>query len=207
MTQPSDEELYAAWARGDAQAGATLVARHTSPVHRLMTSMLMRTECNDAFQEVFKRFAEAARNAKSVAKVRAYLMGIARNVICETLRTRVKQTVDFAEDCVADICPDQSLYMAAREDERLLLKGLRRLPINDQILLELRYWEALKTREIAEILEQDDNAIRGKLHRALKALEALVQKLAESPEALQSTMGSITGWARSIREHVDDEEN
>lgn len=56
---------------------------------------------------------------------------------------------------------------------------LRTLPVEQQTLLELYYWEDLEIADLATIFEASANAIRIRLHRARQALrERLGQRRA-----------------------------
>jgi RNA polymerase sigma factor (sigma-70 family) len=202
VAEPSDEQLYADWVAGDQQAGRRLIARRLEGMRRLIRTLLAGPEYEDAVQEVFERLARRAREGGRIDNVRTFTAGIAYNVVREQLRGR-SGAVDLAARSLADLRPTVSAELVAREDQRLLLKGLHRMPVDDQILLCLRYWERLRSRELAEIIGVNHSTIRTRLQRAEAKLQRLIEELAESPEAALSTIGSLTGWARGVREQVD----
>lgn len=198
----SDEQLYAAWARGDARAGRDLVARRFEGVCRLLRSLLSGAEVEDAIQQVFERLARRAAAGQPIDNVRTFVGGIARNVVRERIRAHARVPIDLGEQSLADVRPDQSSAMVAHERRNLLLKGLHRLPIDDQILLGLRYWQGLRTRELAEILELEHATVRSRLRRAKTRLEQIIAELVRKGEDGDTTVGSIEGWAREVREQV-----
>jgi RNA polymerase sigma-70 factor (ECF subfamily) len=202
VAEPSDEQLYADWVAGDQQAGRRLIGRRLEGMRRLIRTLLSGPEYEDAVQEVFERLARRAREGGRIDNVRTFTAGIAYNVVREQLRGR-SDAVDLAARSVADLRPNVSAELVQREDQRLLLKGLHRLPVDDQILLCLRYWERLRSRELAEIIGVNHSTVRTRLQRAEAKLQRLIEELAGSPEAALSTIGSLTGWARGVREQVD----
>lgn len=206
MAEPSDEQLYADWVAGDQQAGRRLIGRRLEGIRRLIRTLLSGPEYEDAVQEVFERLARRAREGGRVDNVRTFTAGIAYNVVREQLRGR-SDAVDLAARSVADLRPNVTAQMVQREDERLLLKGLHRLPVDDQILLCLRYWERLRSRELAEIVGVNHSTVRTRLQRAEARLQKLITELADSPEAALSTIGSLTGWARGVREQVEGDDS
>jgi RNA polymerase sigma factor (sigma-70 family) len=202
MTERSDEQLYADWVTGDQEAGRRLIGRRLDGIRRLMRTLLSGPEYEDAVQEVFERLARRARDGGRVDNIRSFTAGIAYNVVREQLRGR-NDAIDLAERSLADLRPNQSVEMVQREDQKLLLKALHRMPVDDQILLGLRYWERLRTRELAEVVGANHSTVRTRLQRAETKLQRLIHQLADSPEAVQSTMGSLAGWARGIRQQLD----
>jgi RNA polymerase sigma factor (sigma-70 family) len=202
MAEASDEQLYMDWVAGDQDAGRRLIERRLEGMRRFIRTLLSGPEYEDAVQEVFERLARRARDGGQVENVRAFTAGIAYNVVREQLRKR-SDAVDLSTHSFADLRPNQSVEMVRSEEHRILLKGLHRLPVDDQILLGLRYWERLRTRELAEIVGTNHSTVRTRLQRAEIKLQKLIEQIAGSPEAALSTMGSLTGWAQGVRQQVD----
>lgn len=204
MDSVDNEQLYAAWVTGDEHAGHELIGRLLDDIRRFVRSMIAGPDLDDAVQEVFTRLAQRARRGDPVTNVKGFASGVARNVILELLRARAKHPIDFSQHSIIDIDPGQSERLLEHEEHHLLLKALHRMPIDDQILLGLRFWQRLSTREIAAILEHNPSTVRTRLQRAQVRLERLIGELAESPEARDSTLGSLAGWAREIGDMVDE---
>ena len=195
MSSISDEELYTLWTAGDEGAGQKLTKRRRAGVERVIRSLLNTSEAQDAVQEVFERLAQRARAGREVRHVKTFIAGVARNVVREHLRGQRKHGFAVLEHSLVDISPSQSMEIQRRETNHVLLKALHRMPIDDQILIALRYWENLRTKELAEVLELNHSTLRTRLARAEERLRTLVTELADSPEALESTIGSLSGWA------------
>lgn len=51
-------------------------------------------------------------------------------------------------------------------------------------------------KQLAQLLELNLNTLRTRLHRAEQRLRERIEQLADSPEALESTIGSLSRWAR-----------
>jgi RNA polymerase sigma factor (sigma-70 family) len=192
----TDEALYVLWAQGDPRAGRELVARRFEGVSRLIRSLLIGVEVEDATQQVFERLAKRAAGGEPIANVRAFIAGIARNVVRERLRAHARAPVDLEEQSLADLRPNQSSHMLMLEQHNVLLKALHRLPVDDQILLALRFWQRLRTRELAQVLGLEHATVRTRLRRAKAKLEALITELVCNGQAGETTVGSFDGWAR-----------
>jgi RNA polymerase sigma-70 factor (ECF subfamily) len=202
--QLDDEQLYEAWIQGEERAGRELISRRFMGVRRVIASLLPASEVDDAVQDVFVRLTARAKQGQPIQAIKQFTAGVARNVVHERLRAKTRQPLDLSAHSIADILPLQSARMVMQEEQRLLLKGLHRLPVDDQILLGLRYWEQLRTRELAVILGSNHNTVRAQLRRAQLRLVQIVAGLADSPEAAQSTFGSFDGWAKDMRGRVDE---
>jgi RNA polymerase sigma-70 factor (ECF subfamily) len=92
-----------------------------------------------------------------------------------------------------------SQLMARRDEHHMLLLALRRVPIDVQDLLELHYFERLSGPELAAVLQIPEGTVRSRLRRAVMLLRAEVERIAGTPALVESTLGSISGWAAEIR--------
>ena len=70
------------------------------------------------------------------------------------------------------------------------------------MIIELRYWEQLKTAEIAEILRLPHGTVRSRLRRARALLDEALSGLAQSPSELQSTRANLEEWAARCRHEL-----
>ena len=138
------------------------------------------------------------------------MFGIARNVLREHLRKvgrRRKREADeeLDLDALSVTAMGQSpvSVIFEKQEQRLLLEGLRLLPLFYQVTLELYYWEYLKPREIAEITEVPANTVRTRLRDGKILLGKKLAEIAKSEAILRSTMDNLDQWAARIREQID----
>jgi RNA polymerase sigma-70 factor (ECF subfamily) len=201
-----DAELLDTWRSGDDQAGERLFDRHADAVARFFENKV-RDGAEDLTQATFLRMIEGRERVREGVAFRAFVLGIARNVLREHIREQVRgRKVDPEVDCMAELAPGPSTVLGERDEQRLLLEGLRRLPIDQQILLELFYWEQLKSHEIAVVLELAPSTIRTRLIKAREALALKMAALAESPELLASTLAGLETWAEQIQGRLRSDE-
>lgn len=193
--------LLAAWQRGDERAGKQLVERHYSSVARFFINK-DRGNAADLIQRTFLRLLEARDRMRGDSNVRAFLLGIARNVLYEHFRRsrRDGERIDFGARSVADLAPTPTSLIARERQSTLLLRALRLLPLELQLILELYYWEELSAREVADILELKEGTARTRIRRARILLEREIAKMSETPEIINSTISDLDSWARRLRE-------
>ena len=198
----SDEALLAAWREGDARAGNQLVKQHFVAVYRFFRNKV-DGDLDELVQTTFSRLTKGVERIEGGA-FRAYLFGVARNVLREHYRARAqhRDAIDFEAQSVADLGTTPTGALARKEDHRLLLAALRTIPIEDQVALELVYWEGMKGRELAAVMEVPEGTARSRLRSAKLSLEAALAQLARSPESLASTQDNLERWTAAIRDYL-----
>lgn len=200
MTAAADTELLERWRGGEVGAGTELFERYYEPVLRFFKNKV-GTGIADLVQETFKACVEGRDRLRSDASFRSYLFSVAHNVLRGHLRRRYRrdEELDLDATSVASLEPGPSSMLAEKREQRLLLEGLRNIPINYQVILELRYWEEMKTREMAEVLGIPEPTARGQLRRAHELLEAAIMRLGQHANELKSTLSKLDDWAESCR--------
>lgn len=179
-----DAELLAAWSGGDATAGNQLVERHFASVHRFVRAKL-DVGVDDLVQQIFLALIECAGALRDPAHFKSFLFGIARRQMLLHWRALRRATRVIDPDVVsvhslAVFTDGSPSGVVGRIDEReRVLKAMRALPIDFQIVIELHYWEAMGVREIAEVIEAPVGTVKSRLSRA-RAI--LAQALGEDVE-------------------------
>ena len=201
--QPSDAELLMAWRAGDAAAGETLFDRYYAPLERFFVNKIS-SGIGDLVQETLSKCLAARERLDDAGKFRSYLFSIAYNTLFSHLRTRQRhgEEIDVDTVAIATALPGPSSALARKREQRLLLEGLRRIPIADQVLLELHYWEQFTTAEIRAVLGRPRNTIKGRLQRARERLKDAITELADSAEVLHSTLSNLDGWATQCQREL-----
>ncbi len=196
---PADEVLLAAWLAGDSKAGFELFERHYDAVARFFQSKV-GDQGGDLIQRTFLACVEQLPNFQGRGSFRSYLFAIAYRQLCRHFRDRARdqQRLDFTSVSVADLQPSATAAIGQREEVRLLLAALRRIPVELQVLVELHYWEGLTTGEIAEVLGIPPGTVRTRLMRAREQLDAVMQRIAESPSLAHSTQSAFERWAAEL---------
>lgn len=202
---PSDEALFQAWCGGDGPSGEALFDRYFAALHRFFHNKLgSSSEADDLVQRTFLACVEARERFRGDASFRAYLFGIAHNTLlmCFRGRRRKQDPIDFGTVSVVDLGASPSVGVGKREEERLLLAALRRLPLELQVVLELSYWESMSSAEIGVALELPAGTVRSRLRRARALLEAAIHELGQTPAIALQTARDLEAWARSVREQL-----
>jgi RNA polymerase sigma-70 factor (ECF subfamily) len=202
--EPTDGELLERWRGHDAASGEALFDRYYPMVERFFLNKV-GDAVSDLVQETFIRCVENRDKIRDNNQFRLYIFGIAYNVLKAHLRVRYRggQPVDVHESSVRDVAAGPVTLAVRRSEHRMLLEALRSIPIEDQVILELHYWDNLTTDDIAEALAIPAGTARGRLQRARDKLGDVMHRLTLSAQDLMTTVACLEGWARDCRDHLD----
>jgi RNA polymerase sigma-70 factor (ECF subfamily) len=184
-----DEALLSRWRDGDGEAGEQLIGRHYDAIVRFFQTKAHR-DVDDLVQRTFLRCAEAIKRYRGDGTFRAFLFGVARNLLLELYRGRRRDAdhvdPDFGVSCVRDLDPGASTAFARREEQRVMVDALQHIPLDLQLALELYYWEELSVGELAEVLAIPPGTVKSRLFRARKLLKEQMERTALPPEVERS---------------------
>ena len=195
-------ELLRAWREGDERAGSRLFALHFDAVHRFFYGKVEDAQVEELTQETFLSVARNRERLSQRRSVRAYLFAVARNKLFDLLRKRGRapRGASLAECTLEDVGPTPTSLLARQQQHRLLLQALRHLPVDLQLLIELRHFEGLQGAELAEALEIPAGTVRSRLRRAHRLLREHLEALALSPDQVRSTISDLEDWAKVVKE-------
>ena len=197
-----DAELLHAWRDGEVEAGGTLFERHYEAIYRFFRNKV-RGELDDLVQRTFALCAEGKDRIENAEHFRAFLFGIARNVLREHFKHRHRgEVVDLGTQSVADLGVSPSAVVSQRREHRLLLEALRSIPLDHQIAIELSFWESMTAKQIGVVLGVPVGTAKTRIRTARLGLEAKMRELAESPQVLASTLDSLERWSASLRDYL-----
>lgn len=203
---PNDDDatLLARWRAGEVVAGQQLFGRHFARVERFFINKVVSEHVGDLVQETFVACVEARDRIVEGKHFKAYLLGVAHHVLCGFLRRKYAASeTDVLEQSIVELgVGSPSSVLARYEEQKLLLEALRLLPIRYQTVLELFYWEGMRSDDIAEVLGVPPATARTWLRRARQDLEAALGKVSRSREALHSTLTRLDDWAASCGREV-----
>ena len=178
MHDQSDASLLEAWRAGDPAAGRVLFERHFEAVARFFSSKVPQ-ECDDLVQTTFLACAESSGTFEGRSSFRGYLLGIANHVLLRHLRRHCARgpSVNLEQVSLHDLGTSLSVKVARNAEHAALIEALRRLPLPEQVVLELYYWEELPASELAVLLETPEGTIRTRIRSAKRRLARLLDDM------------------------------
>lgn len=199
-----DAALLEAWRSGDRERGSALFERYFATVFRFFASKLGDVTAQDLAQRTFLAAVESRDRIRDGQRMRAYLLGIARRQLLMFLRTRGRRGVDaeLSDTCADELVPTPSAVIGRSQEEDLLLRALRRISLDQQMLIELYYWESCSTDELAELLAVPRGTIKSRLFRAREDIRTAIEQITTDAALRQSTSMDFERWVAAVREHL-----
>jgi RNA polymerase sigma-70 factor (ECF subfamily) len=197
MTEPTDLALLDRWRGGDAEAGQALFQRHFDSIYGFFETKC-EADADELVQSTFLACLRARDQFRKESSFRTYLFTIARHELYRVLRGRQRDgaRLDFELSSIAELVSTPGTRIARNQEHRQLVEALRALPVEQQTLLELHYWEDMDIAALADVFEMPQPTIRTRLHRARKALR---ERMAENaPPRVLETLESMDVWARGL---------
>ena len=179
---PTAEErgLLEAVLQKDRKAAAEFVSRFADPIYGYVSRRLMpRADLvEDVVQDVFLVALQKLDTFTGQSSVVGWLLGIARHKVEDVYRARLREPDPLPDDmdglnagCATE--PDlDDVIDAARAVERTQ-RILDQLPSAYSAVLQWRYWEKRRTREMAEQTGTTEKAIERLLARARMSFKRL----------------------------------
>jgi len=203
-TETSDLELLLGWRQGDAKLGAELFDRHKTAVTNLFRrNVRSKEDIPDLVQQTFLACIAAKNDPQVAGSVRSYILGVAFYTMTRFFRKERNAPKLGLDDedrgpTLASVEPDPEYLLTLSDEQRLLMKALRRLTIEFQAVIELNYWEGISCDDIAAILQIPQGTARRRLQRGREALAKKLEELSDSAELLRSTTMSLHTWQQGI---------
>jgi RNA polymerase sigma-70 factor (ECF subfamily) len=200
---PDDDlDLLTQWRGGDTAAGNALFHRHFESLYRFFARKT-EGDVDDLVQETFLACLHSVEAFHGRSSFRTYLFAIARHTLFGYWRRRARtgRPLDFDEVSVASLSTTAGTRLARQQEHAALLHALQELPLDQQLLLEMFYWQELAREQIAEIYEVPESTIGTRLFRARKALQ---DSLDTQPLGERRTPEDFDTWAMSLRSQLSE---
>jgi RNA polymerase sigma-70 factor, ECF subfamily len=170
-----DRELVERFRDGDRAAFDQLVRRHQRGVWHLVRRYVRSdADAADVTQQAFVRAFRGLVTFRGTASVRSWLYRIAINCALSWLRDhRREQPTEIADDVLIDT--HQAPARIEGDQVSARLRGaIAQLPPKQKMVLELRIFDDLSFREVAELADCSENTAKVNFHYAVKRLRDIL---------------------------------
>lgn len=146
---------------------AHLLEAHGNTVLRYAYSYLHnRSDAEEVLQDTLIQFLKAAPTFQNEQHEKAWLLRTAANISKNRLRYNARRQTDELND---------ELVAEEREDLSFVWEAVKKLPVPYREAVHLFYEEGYSTREIAQILNQNESTVRAHLSRGREKLKTLLK--------------------------------
>lgn len=175
--EPSDQALVERFVRGEPAAFDALVRRYQRPIYWLALRYVGNdADAKDVAQRALVQAFVKVRELRDGALFRTWVYRVAANLALNLVRDR-KPQAPLADDAAVAHAHEPLL---AEEAQRRLRAAVATLPPQQRLVVELRVFEELPFKAVAEIAECSENAAKVSFHHALGKLRAIMNEEDES---------------------------
>ncbi len=168
----TDEELMVLYQNGSEAAFQILYDRHSSKIFRFIGSRISNKEtANEIFQDVFIKIHKSKHLYNKSLPLLPWIFTITRNAVFDYAKrgSKVETAVPIEEI-------DERAAMEDQNELGLDLKpSLLKLPIQQKLAIEMRYYDEKTFEEIAETLNTSPMNIRKLVSRGVKRLKEIIK--------------------------------
>lgn len=186
LSRLTDEQLVAQYAKGTNEAFDALLLRHkTNLFGYIIQRVKDRDLADDIFQETFVKAITTIRQGRynEEGKFSAWICRIARNLIVDYFRQEKTEASVSTDDGTVDRLNRKELADETVEDAIIDLQieeDVRRLvgqlPQEQRRVLEMRYYEGLSFKEIAEQTGVSINTALGRMRYAILNMRRIARE-------------------------------
>ena len=174
-----DNKLMMQVKDGDLDKLGPLFEKYKLPLYRyFFHRMCVGDDCEAMVQNVFIRILKYRNRFEPVGEFRSWMYSIAHNLGIDHLRKHSKWKIknDVRDSDIVEESTTEDMMI--RSEESLRLKTAMNMLRDDyREVLVLSRFDNLRYREIGEITGSSEGAVKVRIHRALRELRILYDKL------------------------------
>lgn len=138
--------------------------------------VIIHDDAHDVMQNTFIKAWKGLDNFEEKSKLYTWLYRIATNESITFLNKKKKQLEDYTENYdnfLSNFIETDELF-DGDQIQKKLQKAILTLPEQQRIVFNMRYFDDMKFKEIAEILNLSEGGTKANYHHAVKKIEKLI---------------------------------
>ena len=182
----TDEALVDLYAAGNNSAFDVLLNRYKKSIHAYIFYIVRNNDLTeDIFQDTFLKVIMTIKQGRYTdnGKFKAWITRIAHNLIIDNFRLeRIENTISN-DEVEVDLLNDMKLCESNIEDEMVqdqvyvdLKKLVNHLPDNQREVLEMRFYQDLSFKEIADLTGVSINTALGRMRYAIMNMRRMADE-------------------------------
>jgi len=181
----ADEELVISYADGNNSAFDTLLHRHKQQLYNYIFFMVRDSDlAEDIFQDTFIKAITTIKQGRYIetGRFKSWIMRIAHNLMIDYFRQKRNENAVSNDDYEVDLFNNPALCDDTVEVEMVktqvlsdVKKLIRYLPDSQREVLELRYYDDLSFKEIADVTGVSINTALGRMRYAILNMRKMAE--------------------------------
>lgn len=182
----TDEDLVVSYAEGNNSAFDVLLNRYKGSVHSYIYFIVRNKELTeDLFQETFVKVITTIKQGRYTdnGKFKAWIMRIAHNLIIDNFRQERNENLISNDEVEVDLFNNMKLCDHTIEEKLVkqqVLEDVRRLvgflPETQRKVLEMRVYQDMSFKEIADTTGVSINTALGRMRYAIMNMRRLAEE-------------------------------
>lgn len=135
-------------------------------------------DTDDVLQNTFIKIYKNIHNFKGDSKLFSWMYRIATNESLTFIKQRAKQ-LQMSNQDIKQLAIDNlkaDVYFEGDEIQLKLQQAISTLPEKQQLVFNMRYFQDIKYKDMAQILDTSEGALKASYHIAVKKLEDYLTK-------------------------------
>jgi RNA polymerase sigma-70 factor (ECF subfamily) len=186
LKKMTDEALVEMYADGNNSAFDVLLNRYKKSIHSYIYYIVRNQDLTeDIFQDTFLKVIMTIKQGRytDTGKFKAWITRIAHNLIIDNFRQERNENTISNDEVEVDLLNDMNLCEANIEDQLVeeqvyadVKKLVKHLPDNQREVLEMRYYQDLSFKEIAEMTGVSINTALGRMRYAILNMRRMAEE-------------------------------
>tara|TARA_B100001094_G_C18073699_1_gene741464 strand:- start:68 stop:619 length:552 start_codon:yes stop_codon:yes gene_type:complete len=156
-----------------------LMDKYQEKVYSVIRRMVIDHDAaDDAAQETFVKVWKNIESFKGDSKLYTWIYRIATNEALNHLRKKKRRffipIVDIEHELSSSL--DTDIYYSGDEIQLKLQKALLKLPEKQRLVFNMKYFEEMKFKDIAEVMEVSVGSLKAQYHHAVKKIEKFIKE-------------------------------
>ncbi|WP_347174579.1 RNA polymerase sigma factor [Polaribacter uvawellassae] len=134
-------------------------------------------DADDVLQNTFIKVFRGIDNFKQESQLFSWMYRIATNESISFINKRAKEKnvdiSDYQHSLTSNL--DSDIHFNGDKIQLILQKAIKTLPTKQQLVFNMKYFDELKYKEISEILETSEGALKASYFHAVKKIEDYIK--------------------------------
>jgi len=156
-----------------------LMDKYQEKVYWVIRRMVIEHDsADDIAQETFVKVWKNIESFKGDSKLYTWIYRIATNEALNHLRKKKRRFFLPIGDVEHELSSslDTDIYYSGDQIQLKLQKALLKLPEKQRLVFNMKYFEEMKFKDIAEVMDVSVGSLKAQYHHAVKKIEKFIQE-------------------------------